>query len=169
MRLSDAFEKAGVKGKAPLDLTVTVLNVNAGCNKTLMRRNKTLAEYATFIQKVREQEQVLGNLAQGIQAAVDYCLKHDILKSFLKKYATEVFDMLEGEWDLDTALKVHGEECREEGREEGRDEGWDEVLELVEQGYNVRQIRDMLARRQSATSTAQSGEPPSDSSFLSPR
>jgi predicted transposase YdaD len=77
------------------------------------------------------------------------------LKSFLEKYAAEVFDMFEGEWDMDTALKFQKEEGREDGREEGREEGQDTVLELMEQGYNAQQIRDMLAKRQSATSTAQ--------------
>jgi hypothetical protein len=71
------------------------------------------------------------------------------LKSFLEKYAAEVFDMFEGEWDMDMALRVRGEE----GWEEGWKEGLEEVLELVEQGYNAQQIRDMLAKRQSATST----------------
>jgi hypothetical protein len=97
MWLSEAFEKLGLKGKAPLDLKVTVLNINVGFNKALMRRNKMLSDYSTFIQMVRDQERVYGNLARGIKAAVAYCLKHDILKSFLEKYSTEVFDMLEGE------------------------------------------------------------------------
>jgi hypothetical protein len=63
MWLSEAFEKIGLKGKAPLDLKVTVLNINVGFNKALMRRNKTLSDYSTFIQMVRDQERVYGNLA----------------------------------------------------------------------------------------------------------
>jgi hypothetical protein len=147
----------------PLDLVVTVLNINVGFNKTLMRRNKTLSDYAAFIQKVRDEERAYGNLAQGIKAAVTYCLKYDILKSFLEKHSTEVFDMLEGELDMDLALKIRGEEGWEEGLAEGEAKGEAkglvkglvkgqfEVLDLMEQGYSAQQIRDMLARQRTTT------------------
>jgi hypothetical protein len=59
-----------------------------------------------------------------------------------------VFDMLqtnwtalEGEWDMDLALKIRGEE------------GQEEVLDLMEQGYSAQQIRDMLTRQPSTTTT----------------
>jgi hypothetical protein len=67
LRLSDAFEKLGLKGKVPLELTVTVLNINAGHNKALLRRNKTLGDYAKFIAKIREREQELHDLAQAVE------------------------------------------------------------------------------------------------------
>jgi hypothetical protein len=73
------------------------------------------------------------------------------LKSFLEKYSTEVFDMLEGEWGMDMALKIRGEEMWEGGETKGRFE----VLDLMEQGYSAQQIRDMFARQQSMTTTVQ--------------
>jgi hypothetical protein len=139
LRLSAAFEKLGLKGKFPLELTVTVLNINVGHNKALLRRNKTLGDYAKFIAKVREQEHELHDLAQAIEAAVKYCLEHDILQAFLEKYSTEVFDMLEGEVDL--------ERVREVWEAEAKEEGWFEILDLMDQGYSSQQIRAMLPRK----------------------
>jgi hypothetical protein len=61
--------------------------------------------------------------------------------------------MLEGEWDMDMALKIRGEEMWQDGREGGLAEGATKVLDLVEQGYSAQQIRDMLARQPTTTTT----------------
>jgi predicted transposase YdaD len=80
-------------------------------------------------------------------------LKHGILQAFLEKYSTEVFDMLEGEVDMERVRAVWEAEAREEGREEGMERGTKngrfEVLDLIEQGYSPQQVRDMFAHQQS--------------------
>jgi hypothetical protein len=58
----------------------------------------------------------------------------------------EDFGWFEVDWYMCMALKIRGEEMREEGQEE--------VLDLMEQGYSAQQIRDMLTRQQSTTTTA---------------
>jgi hypothetical protein len=43
------------------------------------------------------------------------CLKHDILKEFFEKNATEVIDMLMTEWNMEDALAVRYEDGFENG------------------------------------------------------
>jgi len=53
--------------------------------------------------------------AEAIKQAVKYCRDHDILKEFMEKNSSEVFNMLLSEWNWDDALAV----SREEGIEVG--------------------------------------------------
>jgi ribosomal protein L6P/L9E len=69
------------------------------------------------------------------------------MKGFLEENATEVKNMVMGEWDMDTALEV--------AKEEGIEEGWEDVLELVRQGYSAEMIeRKLQNRKGNATTTA---------------
>jgi len=54
-------------------------------------------------------------LEKAAVSAINYCIANNILKEFLEEHATEVINMLMGEWDLEEAVEV----AREEGREEG--------------------------------------------------
>jgi hypothetical protein len=57
-------------------------------------------------------------LDEAVEAAIKYCIKHDILREFLEKNSTEVVNMFLEEWNLEDELYY----TREEGREEGRQE-----------------------------------------------
>jgi hypothetical protein len=166
LRISDAFIAGGVP--AGLELVVRVLNVNAGHNRRILGKSKTLGEYAEFIAKAREyekekeKEKKQENRGKGksrkknreeedkdreecLQRAVKYCIDHDILKDFLTEHASEVINMLMTEWNWDDARDVWKEEAREEGiaegREEGKAEGREEVLELLKtKGYDTSEL-----------------------------
>ena len=99
LRLSDAFEKTGLsgileKGTPTLELVVKVININQGRNEGIARKCRTLAEYSAFVEKVREHQKECGILEEAIKKAIIFCREHDILKEFLEKNATEVFNML---------------------------------------------------------------------------
>ena len=72
---------------------------------------------------MRDYEKDGGNSEEAIKKAIKYCRKHDILKEFLEKNATEVINMLMTEWNWDDALAVRYEEGLEDGLEKGREEG----------------------------------------------
>jgi len=123
LKLSDAFEKTASLGlpekeAAALELVVRVVNINEGRNAGLARRCKTLAGYSAFIAKAREFEKELEEKEEAMKAAIKYCREHDILKEFLEKHSTEVFNMLLTEWNWDDALAVRFDEGLEKGREE---------------------------------------------------
>jgi hypothetical protein len=144
LRLSDAYMGLEAEEKTALDLTVAVYNINKGQNAALLQRSESLAGYAEFVAKMRENVAAMPK-DQAMAEAVRYCIRNGILASFLEEHGSEVVNMLLNEWDWDEFLEVRAEEAREEGRVEGRDEGAAQVLELVKQGYTAEQIEARLA------------------------
>jgi len=139
-RLSDAFvdmpehsEKYG-----SLDLTVRVLNINAGHNEDIVRRSITLQGYVVFIRNVRDGVDRGLDLAQAVTEAVEYCEEHQILQPFFTTHASEVLNMLTTEFNLEDAITVW--------KEEGREEGEIRVLTLLESGYSLEEVKAILQR-----------------------
>jgi hypothetical protein len=134
LKLSDAFEDAaslGIPGDRPFDLEliVKIYNINRGHNEPVIRRCEKLDGYSAFIARVRECEaEIAGGgkpqkltedeKKEAMKKAVQWCIAHNILKSFLETHGSEVVNMLMTEWKLEDALVVEREEGREEGREE---------------------------------------------------
>ena len=102
LRLSDAFR--GEKGN--LELKVKVYNVNKGHNEAMMRRSRTLGEYAAFVACARENIENGLSLEESLKKAVRDCVNGDILKDFLKNYGSDVINMLSMEFNLEDALRV---------------------------------------------------------------
>ncbi|MDR1317940.1 MAG: Rpn family recombination-promoting nuclease/putative transposase [Spirochaetales bacterium] len=137
LKLSDAFEEAESLGISAemlpdLELRVKVYNINQGRSQAVLRRSAQLSEYSEFVARVRDFE---GRAAGGrkpplklsgrerkkaMKDAIQWCLAHNILKSFLETHGSEVVNMLMSEWKLEDALAVEREEAREEGLEKGR-------------------------------------------------
>jgi len=119
LRLSDAFkEMPGHREKyGSLDLTVRVLNINAGHNEDIVSKSPALNGYVTFIRKVRDGVGEGLELEKAVKKAVEYCSEHEILQHYLENHASEVFNMLTTEFNLEEAIAVWIEEGREENRE----------------------------------------------------
>jgi hypothetical protein len=73
--------------------------------------------YSFFVEKVREYEKEL-LFDEAMKSAIKYCIEHNILKQFLERNSSEVFNMLLTEWNLDDAKVAWREEAREETQEE---------------------------------------------------
>jgi predicted transposase/invertase (TIGR01784 family) len=117
LRLSDAF--MGIKDlkmtdAIPLELKVQVYNINHGHNSEMLKKCETLDNYSFFIDKIREYQKDGIKLEKAINNAIEYCIENNILKKYLKKHGSEVFNMISSEWNWDTALEVAHEEGREE-------------------------------------------------------
>jgi hypothetical protein len=115
--LADAFIETEGNTKIPLDLTVTVYNINKGRNKELLSRSENLAGYAEFVARVRENQRAGMPLEEAITGAVRYCVGRGILAPFLEEHGSEVMDMLLREWDWDVAKEVWQEEAMEKAWE----------------------------------------------------
>jgi len=148
LKLSDMLEDASslkIPVKEPaLELTVKVLNINHGRNADIAKKCKTLAGYSAFVAKVREFEDAGVDRTEAVKQAVKYCSDHDILKEFMEKNSSEVFNMLFKEWNLDDAIAV----SREEGIEVGIERGWKDGLETtarnaLAKGLSLELIRDL--------------------------
>jgi hypothetical protein len=144
-RLSDAFIETEADTKIPLDLVVTVYNINKGRNKELLSRSENLAGYAEFVARVRENQKAGISLEQAVTEAVRRCIRQGILAPFLKEHGSEVMDMLLKEWDWDMAKEVWQEEAMEKGIEKGMEKERTQILELIKCGYTIEQIEVKLA------------------------
>ncbi|MDR0561983.1 MAG: hypothetical protein LBG73_04775, partial [Spirochaetaceae bacterium] len=81
----------------------------------------------------------------------------DILAEYLKRHSGEVLNMFTMEFDINVAEQVWKEEALEKGREMGRAEGRregeergrqagrSEILELINQGCTLEQLKERLA------------------------
>jgi hypothetical protein len=136
LRLSDAYMGLEADEKTALDLTAAVYNINKGQNAALLQRSESLAGYAEFVAKMRENVAAMP-MEQAMAEAVRYCIRNGILARFLEEHGSEVINMLLDKWDLDEAKVVWQEEAMEKGEKK--------VLELMEQGYTVEQVKAKLA------------------------
>lgn len=121
LKLSDAF--IDKERQADVELQVRVLNINYGCNKALMDKCRTLAEYAEFVAISRRYAAGGMSMKEALNAAIDDCLKQGILYETLREHRSEVLGMLLEEFDADKYERTIRMEGKEEGRKEGREEG----------------------------------------------
>ena len=91
-------------------------NINYGHNQELLKKSETLDGYSFFVEKVREYGKAL-QFDEAMKSAIKYCIEHNILKQFLEKNSSEVFNMLLTEWNMDDAKVAWRDEAREEERE----------------------------------------------------
>lgn len=113
LRLSDAFIHP--RGDNEFEFTATVYNINLGMNRELLDSCTPLKGYSVFVDKVRKNCLSMP-LEEGVDRAVQECIKDGILKDVLSEERSAV--MLEMLTEFDE--KLYEEGLREEGREEMR-------------------------------------------------
>jgi predicted transposase/invertase (TIGR01784 family) len=147
LKLSDAFEKAGMKAPE-LELSVRVLNINKGHNLKLERRSKNLAGYSAFVAKVREFQSSGDSLRKAIENAVLYCIGKGILRDYLKQHSSEVVNMLYKEFNLEDFVAVREKEAEargmKKGEARGKARGMKEVFALLEKGIPLADAKRKL-------------------------
>lgn len=145
LKLSDAFENRKVKGC--IELKVRMLNINHGKNQALMEKCRILEEYSMFVERARQYLAEGREHQEALNLAIDYCIDHDILSVFLKRYRAEVLGMLLEEIDMDAYERTIREEAREDGIEEGIKEGMeqgaDRAAELVGMLLDFNRMEDL--------------------------
>lgn len=117
LRLSDAFHIQ--QEEKDFEWTAVMLNINYGKNKILMDRCQTLKEYAILVSKIRKYQKIYTNLEIAITAAIDECIKENILKDFLLEHKSEVIDMCLTEYNEEEVMEMFRKESYEDGRREG--------------------------------------------------
>ena len=117
LRLSDSFINPDSSGA--FEWTANMVNLNDGKNDELLNNCRPLKDYMTLINEIRKNSKTM-NFENAVDAAVTYCIEHDVLKTFLLKHRAEVKDVCITEYDEKTFVDGIREEGRVEGREEGR-------------------------------------------------
>jgi len=151
LKLSDAFmDIVGLSlkdtDKTQLELTVPVYNINHGHNPEMLKRCESLYGYSLFIDKIREYQNQGLTLEELITPVIEYCIKNNILKEYLKAHAAEVWNMLMTEYDRDIDIAVNRKEAREEGLEEGIEKGREQGLEEGMEKEKLIIAKNLLSR-----------------------
>ena len=139
LKLSDAFLPPFKDGDTPvLECRVRMLNINLGHNLPLMQDCRRLWEYSTFMNEVRHNLDRGFSLEHAVNAAMDNCIRQDILKDILLQCRSEVLLMFLTEYDEKLHLDKTFEEGRETGLEQGRKLGLEQGQKLgLEQGQKL--------------------------------
>lgn len=114
LKLSDSFEKR----TGELELKVTMLNINAGCNETLMNACRLLKEYSLYVARVRSYASQM-DMNAAVNRAVEECISEGILADFLLKSRAEVVAMSIFEYDEERERELIKKAEFECGKEEG--------------------------------------------------
>ena len=113
LRLSDSFINPDSSGD--FEWTASMVNLNDGKNEDLLNNCRPLKDYMTLINEIRKNNKTM-NFENAVDAAVTYCIEHDVLRTFLLKHRAEVKDVCITEYDEKTFV----DGIRAEGRAEGR-------------------------------------------------
>ena len=124
LKLSTAYS---VQDKKPsLELRATLLNINPGHNKKLMKSCKTLKDYSEYVSRVRHYAENR-DISDAVEQAITECIKEGILADFLMKNRAEAKKMSIYEYD---EVK-HMRQTREEGYEDGYNKGCENERDRV--------------------------------------
>jgi hypothetical protein len=116
-RLSDLF--SGEEKTPELELIVTTININPGCNGELLEKCESLRGYMTFVQKVRDKLTVKIKQEEAVRQAVEECISENVLTDFFEKNREEIVEMGIYEFDQELYDQVLFENGKVIGREEG--------------------------------------------------
>ena len=120
-KLSDLFEIPVDDPK--LELKVTVLNINPGYNKEILRACRTLNEYMRMVRMIREQMEKNEDKREAIRIAIDKCIEEGILRDFLIKHRAEAEESMWYDYNEELHLKNVREDSYADGLEDGLEKG----------------------------------------------
>lgn len=147
LRLSDAFEK---ETKNPeIGLVCHVYNINNGKNVPLLSKCQTLREYMYFVDMVRKNNEISGNLEDAIEKAINQCMEENVLRDFLAQHREEVMHVMTLDYTFERRLEMQRAEAIEDGERIGKEIGKEEKLseqirKKIQKGKPLDQIADEL-------------------------
>lgn len=147
LRLSDAFEK---ETKNPeIELVCHVYNINSEKNTPLLSKCQTLREYMYFVDMVRKNNEISGNLEDAIEKAINQCMEENVLRDFLAQHREEVMHVMTLDYTFERRLEMQRAEAIEDGERIGKEIGKEEKLseqirKKIQKGKPLDQIADEL-------------------------
>ena len=147
LRLSDMFEKKDKETVSEcnaidsLELIVQVLNINSGNNSGLLEKCKSLKDYMTFVNKVRNKKNVeKKDIETAVNEAIDECIQENVLSDFFRKNRSEVVGVSIYEYDEEGHMEVLKEEQYRKGVADGIEKG----IQQEKERAIIRAITSML-------------------------
>ena len=116
--LSDAFEIPAESGD--FEWTATMLNINAGRNKTLLQKCKPLYYYSCYVDRVKANVRSGMTKENAVSEAVNFAIQNDFLDGYFKIQKAEVLNMSLTEFDQEAYDRHRFNEGKEAGIAEGK-------------------------------------------------
>lgn len=147
LRLSDAFEKETEDPE--IELVCHVYNINSRKNTPLLSKCQTLREYMYFVDMVRKNNEISGNLEDAIEKAINQCMEENVLRDFLAQHREEVMHVMTLDYTFERRLEMQRAEAIEDGEKIGKEIGKEEKLseqirKKIQKGKPLDQIADEL-------------------------
>jgi len=121
LKLSDAFI---VHNTEPaLELTAKILDINPDSGEAALTRSVTLQGYSYLINEIRINIKNGMTRDKAVAAAIDLCIKQEILTDFLKAHYAEVSKMLNWEYNEEAVERIRQEQSEKKGHAKGLAEG----------------------------------------------
>ena len=144
LRLSDAFEK---ETKNPeIELVCHVYNINSGKNTPLLSKCQTLREYMYFVDMVRKNNEISGNLEDAIEKAINQCMEENVLRDFLAQHREEVMHVMTLDYTFERRLEMQRAEAIEDGERIGKEIGKEIGTEIGKEEKLSEQIRKKIQK-----------------------
>ena len=124
-----------------MELKVTILNINPKMNEELKEKCPVLKQYTQYVEQVRYNSAGMP-LEQAVETAIEYCIRHDILKDFLLKQRAEVVKMSIFEYDEEREMEL----IRRDEREIGEQIGAEKERKKAEQ--ELKKVKENLDKSQ---------------------
>ena len=121
LRLSEAFEIPAENGD--FEWTATMLNINAGRNKTLLQKCKPLYHYSCYVDRVKTNVRSGMTKENAVSEAVNFAIQNDFLDGYFKIQKAEVLNMSLTEFDQEAYDRHRFNEGKEAGIAEGIEKG----------------------------------------------
>ena len=128
LKLSDAFEVCTPPIEPDIEVKVRMININHGKNKKLMESCKPLAEYAWFVEEIRNNRKNM-DIGTAIDKAIETMPEDYLIRPILIGNKAEVKDMCITEYNEAETMQMFREEGREEGIKQGIEQGIERGIE----------------------------------------
>ncbi len=104
-------------------------------NEELKEKCPVLKQYTQYVEQVRYNSAGMP-LEQAVETAIEYCIRHDILKDFLLKQRAEVVKMSIYEYDEEREMELIRRDEREIGQKIGEEIGAKKERQKAEHELN---------------------------------
>lgn len=142
LKLSDSFIHPDRSGN--FEWSADMVNLNDGKNDELLDRCRPLKDYMTLINVIRRNSEIM-EFEAAVDAAVNDCIEHGVLKTFLIRHRAEVKDVCITEYNEKSFIDGIRAEGRAEGRVEGITAGMNQLADAVKRlrsGETPEQLKD---------------------------
>ncbi len=130
-----------------------VYNINNGKNVPLLSKCQTLREYMYFVDMVRKNNEISGNLEDAIEKAINQCMEENVLRDFLAQHREEVMHVMTLDYTFERRLEMQRAEAIEDGERIGKEIGKkigkeeklsEQIRKKIQKGKPLDQIADEL-------------------------